>query len=358
MIVLKKHALLILLTFLLISCNAQHKIEAETPGIITHENNQAANKIPLPEHGFYSGFLDSQGVLWFASRGNGVFKLDQNTFTNFTTKDGLCDDNISCIAEDSKGNLWFGTPNGACRFDRTTFSHFDIPQSDTSSVWLDEVYPVVNPNQVMAVLEDQYGDLWFGTNGAGVYRYDGKTFQQYLSDVGMFYEDGQQHNIILSMAEDLNNDIWFSSLSHGGVSRFDGKEFTHYVNELSDDFVRVVFCDSKGKIWIGTHGNQNGGLDSFDGNTFTAFHKTNDGFSHNNVRWIYEDKSGQLWLGSGTTNLCLFDGKHFKSFEGKDGHTYDKILFVVDDQGGNIWFGSRNGLWKYDGTNVIEMTKN
>lgn len=354
MVLLKKYFILFLLCALVISCNSQNK---EKHISTLHNTITPSNKIPLPEKGFYCGFLDRKGNLWFGSRGNGVFKFHNNTFINFTKQDGLCDNDISCITEDKDGNLWFGTTNGVCKFDGKTFETLKIPQSNTSSVWLDKVYPVVNPNQVMSILEDNKGNLWFGTNGAGVYKFNGKTFTQYLSDIGMVYDDGLYHNIILSIIEDHKEQLWFSSLSHGGVSSYNGENFTHYTKELSDDFIRVVFCDSKGKIWIGTHGNHKGGLDSFDGKQFKAFYKKDDGLSHNNVMNIHEDKTGLLWIASGTTELSIFDGEKFKIFKDNKGNTYDIITFIIGDQEDNIWFGNRHGLWKYNGNEVIKMTK-
>ncbi len=342
--------ILLILTSTLFACNGENKHK-------TKSLNLETNKIPLPENGFYCGFLDSKGILWFGSRGNGVFKFDGNSFVNYTKENGLCDNDISCISEDKNGNLWFGTTTGACSFNGKEFANLKIPQSDTPSIWLDKVYPIVNPNQVMSILEDTKGGFWFGTNGAGVYHYDGESFTQHLSTIGKVYEDGQQHNIVLSIIEDLKGNIWFTSLSHGGVSVFDGKKFTHYTNELSDAFIRVAYCDINGNVWIGTHGNRNGGLDLYDGNNFTAFHKTKDGISNNNIRWIHEDKSGKLWLGSGRTELTTFDGQHFKVFKGNDGETYDKITFVIGDIQDNIWFGNRSGLWKFNGKEVIEITQ-
>lgn len=351
-----KHIFSLILALTVVSCNGQNKKESER--IIsnqTYEKNDF-NKIPFPKNGFYCGLKDKKGNLWFGSRGNGVFKFDGKEFTNYTEENGLSDNDISCITEDKKGNLWFGTPQGACKYNGDTFTQFDIPKSATSSNWLDKMYPMINPNQVMSILEDSKGNFWFGTNGQGVYKYDGKSFTQHLSDIGKVYEDGLQHNIVLSIVEDANNNIWFTSLSHGGVSVFDGEKFTHYVKELSDDFIRVVFCDKKGNIWIGTHGNRVGGLDQYDGKKFTAFHKTKDGFANNNVRWIYEDKLGKLWLGSGISELTTFDGNHFKAFQDENGKTYESILFIIGDSKENIWFGGKNGLWKFNGKKVTKMT--
>jgi len=357
MTLLNKYCTFIILSFILISCNGNSKNVRTDHNSKVLKETQDDRKIPLPENGFYCGFLDSEGNLWFGSRGNGIFKFNGKSFTNYTKTDGLCDNDISCIAEDKQGNLWFGTTKGVCKFDGEKFEALIIPHSDTSSLWLDKVYPIVNPNQVMSIFEDREGDFWFGTNGAGVYQYNGKTFTQHLSDIGMTYEDGQNHNIILSIIEDLEGKIWFTSLSHGGVSVYDGEHFTHYTNELSDDFIRVVFCDSKGKVWIGTHGNNKGGLDRFDNGNFTAFYKTNDGLSHNNVMSIYEDRTGLLWIASGTTELSIFNGKNFKIFKDNKGNTYDTIPFILGDKQGDIWFGNRKGLWKFNGKEVIELTQ-
>ncbi|MCB0740152.1 MAG: hypothetical protein KDB92_03685, partial [Chitinophagaceae bacterium] len=184
-----KNILLLILTSTVVNCNGQNKKQQEK--VISNQlpENVLLGKIPLPKYGFYCGLKDKEGNLWFGSRVNGVFKYNGKVFTNYTTENGLCDNDISCITEDKEGNLWFGTPQGACKFNGHTFSHFDIPKAIVSSNWLDKMYPVINPNQVMSILEDSKGNLWFGTNGQGVYKYDGKSFTQHLSEIGKVYED-------------------------------------------------------------------------------------------------------------------------------------------------------------------------
>ncbi len=56
--------------------------------------------------------------------------------------------------------------------------------------------------------------------------------------------------------------MWFASMTHGGVNRFDGEEFKQYSikDGLSDSQVRTIYCDKSGKIWIGFNGNRNSGL--------------------------------------------------------------------------------------------------
>ena len=64
----------------------------------------------------WSTMEDKKGNIWFGTNGNGAFKYDGRTFTQFTEKDGLTDNRVDVILEDSKGNYWFGTRDGGISF--------------------------------------------------------------------------------------------------------------------------------------------------------------------------------------------------------------------------------------------------
>lgn len=57
-------------------------------------------------------FQDSGGDYWFGSHGEGLCRYDGEVFEYFTTKDGLTDDHILTIQEDSKGAIWVDTQHG------------------------------------------------------------------------------------------------------------------------------------------------------------------------------------------------------------------------------------------------------
>ena len=121
----------ILSMFLLSACNSQNQTNSINNQInISPQKNQETNF----EKGVYRGIMDSNGVLWFASRGNGVHRYDGNSYINLSVNDGLCDNDISSIFEDREGNIWFGTPNGMCRYDQKEFTHVPIPYSDTTGI--------------------------------------------------------------------------------------------------------------------------------------------------------------------------------------------------------------------------------
>ncbi|MCC6182793.1 MAG: hypothetical protein IT237_13280, partial [Bacteroidia bacterium] len=88
-------------------------------------------------------------------------------FTTFTTDDGLALDAIACSMMDKNGNLWFGTfGGGVSRYDGKSFTNYSTAQGLANNV-------------VRSITEDKSGNLCFGTYGGGVRRYDGKSFTNY-----------------------------------------------------------------------------------------------------------------------------------------------------------------------------------
>ena len=63
--------------------------------------------------------------MWFTTDKNGVYCYDGKTMKNYTIKDGLVNNSVMSILEDKQGNLWFGTRGfGLSRFDGKTFITF------------------------------------------------------------------------------------------------------------------------------------------------------------------------------------------------------------------------------------------
>lgn len=347
------HSALLVLVTTFMACNEQVKGEKQTGevGIVSE-----MIKIPVPENGFSNGYLDQDGSIWFTSNGGGIYHFDRKAFKNYTEKNGLNSNQVFAVVSDKKNNLWFGTQKGLTKLSGPLFEHLALPYQDTSSIWLDKMYPIINPNAVHSLATDNSDNLWIGTAGGGAYYYDGTTFTSYLTEIGQKQEDSLYHNWIPFIRRDNNGNIWFASMTHGGVHQFDGKEFTQYLIDdgLSDSQVRTIYCDRSGKIWMGFNGNRNSGLTVYDEGSFKSY-SVNDGLCSSGIRSIYEDKNGKLWLGSNMGNLCIFDGQTFSDFN-YHGQIFSEVVFILGDLEDNIWFGGANGIWKYDGETLTEMT--
>ncbi|MCE9538348.1 MAG: SpoIIE family protein phosphatase, partial [Bacteroidetes bacterium] len=300
---------------------------------------------------------DKYGKLWFGTNGGGVSCYDGESFTTFTTEQGLADNAVFSIIEDKNGNIWFATDGGGVsRYNANCVETLEREEKVLQRTEQDlkkinkriakcfTSYTTVDGlahNKVYCIIEDKNGDLWFGTNGSGVTRFDGKSFTTFTT------EQGLADNTVRCAALDNNGNLWFGTLFNG-VSSYNGKSFTSYgtLQGFAGIGVYSIIKDKDGKLWFATNGS---GASYYDGKTFTNY-TTAEGLAQNNLRSIIEDNSGNIWFGTAGTGVCRYDGKSFNNFNASQRFT-NSIRSIIEDKNGNIWFGEDGGtgLTRYDG---------
>ncbi|HET9430069.1 MAG TPA: two-component regulator propeller domain-containing protein, partial [Chitinophagaceae bacterium] len=157
---------------------------------------------------------------------------------------------ITGMVQDKQGYMWFASKSGLFRYDGYQMVYFRNNPFDPNSLSVD---------QLESICIDSSGNLWIGTYGAGLDRYDPVT----------------------------------GTFTH----------FRHNPNDpssLADDTVSVLLTDKNGTLWVGSQG-----LSRFDPKTgrFIHYqHNPNDpgSISSNEVMAIYEDRLGELWIGTGS----------------------------------------------------------
>lgn len=223
--------------------------------------------------------------------------------------------------------------------------------------------------EVRCGLQDKAGNLWFGTTGDGVYRFDGKNFTQYTMS------DGLTSNTVWSILQDKQGQIWFGT--DVGLSRWDGKAIRGIPTPSAANWsvlstppadqnftgrsaVWSMLQDKKGTIWFGTG---EGVLCSVDGviAPFLANTKIQNpsGLHLKMVDDILEDRQGNIWFASGMPpgmeGLCRFDGTAITQFN-PGGEKW--IRTVKQDPRGVLWMGTRTkGAWRLDGTTFSRQTE-
>lgn len=133
-------------------------------------------------------------------------------------------------------------------------------------------------------------------------------------------KDGLSQGMVNSILQDRYGFMWFAS--NDGLNRYDGNRFTIYKNDpndpnsIAENFIRFLFEDSAGRIWIATAGN---GLDLFDRTTETFIHFKNHAndpntISDNSITSINEDATGSIWIGTlhGLNRLVIGNKKAMK----------------------------------------------
>jgi ligand-binding sensor domain-containing protein len=111
---------------------------------------------------------DANGDIWLATNG-GVTRRNATGFTAYTIANGLPDNEVLTLHLDKKGRIWAGTRKGLARFEKEAFETIPMYREPRP----ENPLPVQTP--VHTIYEDGSGQLWFGTDGFGLFRYDGKT---------------------------------------------------------------------------------------------------------------------------------------------------------------------------------------
>jgi ligand-binding sensor domain-containing protein len=341
---------IILGTMFLFTCSGQLKTKQQATIsveqaklMMPHSSNEGDN--------VHRVIQDRTENLWFATTGNGVYRYDGKTFTNFTTKDGLLSNGVFAMLQDKTGKIWFGTDHGLSCFDGKTFSQIPITFNENRIGNFEKVQ--ASNIFVNTILQDKKGMFWFASE-SGVFCYDGKEFTWFIDNPNIVNAKKINPKNVIGMIEDKKGNIWFTTRAEG-VYCFDGSELVNYQpNNLK--WFYSIFEDSKGNIWVGNRAGD--GVYQFDGKNFTS-QLTNLGLNEAVVYSMIQDNAGNIWFGTeaddvskrqSTGGIWRYDGKKLKNFTTADGLSNNAIFTVFEDRNRHLWIGGRNtSLSKYDG---------
>ena len=257
---------------------------------------------------------------------------------------------ISSILQDRGGFIWFGTGVGLARYAGYNFTfYFPLSREGTTSL----------PVTVYPIFEDSAGDIWIGTDGQGLLRFDKKkeAFVQYRHDPAD--PTSLSGDIVLAIQEDKSGNLWVGTRLHG-LNRFDRETETFSLVPLDPDAGAVwdLLADRQGFLWVGT---QEGGLyrrnpASGDITNFRFVLNDPRSLGSNTVWSIFQDKRGTIWVGTkdGGLNQFVLENQEFIRFTGDEAHPRDlvspSITAIAEDGEGRLWIGtSWSGLRIWDG---------
>jgi ligand-binding sensor domain-containing protein len=308
------------------------QVETTTPWVDT--TFLRSNRVQISEY-IPRIFQDKTGDIWFGTNGDGACRYDGKSFIYFTEKEGLGGRAVRDIIQDRSGNLWFGTNGGVSRYDGKTFTTFTVKDG-------------LIHNQVWSIVQDR----------SGVSRYDGKTFTGFplpAADLNGVRNAYPAPKLINCIFQDKTGKFWFGS-NGGGVYCYDGKVLTNISEKdgLCNNFVRCILEDKNGNLWFAT---QFGGVSRYDGKTFANFTEK-EGLISNFVWTMIEDRIGNLWFGTAGWGVCCYNGRSFAHYSQEEGLGNKHAQSILEDKNGNLWFGTSGGVYRYNGrrfTNFIKV---
>ncbi|HXS36055.1 MAG TPA: two-component regulator propeller domain-containing protein [Flavipsychrobacter sp.] len=245
--------------------------------------------------------------------------------------------------------LFFTSCSGQVKKPATSQAYAKLPQA----------YGLFKDASVSCAIQDKAGNIWLGTNGEGLFCFDGKTFKRFTE------KDGLDNLIVYSLFQDKTGNIWAGTKT--GLCRYNGNTFAkvsmlsgnsdkQYIftanNKVpsSPNGVWSMMQDKKGTIWFGS----DSGVYCYDGRNFKRFL---DGVTNKNnlhlkaIFSLLEDRNGNIWFGSCIgEGLIRFNGKTLEQISPKN---YARTQNIIEDKHGNIWFASLGkGMCRYDGTTI------
>ncbi len=248
----------------------------------------------------YSIACDYEGNLWMGSEDNGLFIYNGKHFRHFTRSDGFYDGQVLSLMVDHMGNVWAGT-YGAGVF--VYCQHRFIQFSTNDGLSTDNIF---------AVFEDSKHNIWLGTESKGVdMLYIGDNFTGFIEKkqpvknnlLNISSNLGLRNNEILSITEDQDGNIWLGSFG-GGIYRFDpDRKITPFTRKdgLVSNNIFFVFCDKQNQIWAGSDaGITKITIDRQTGRFNPVHFGKEDGFAgvETNLNAYYQDKTGCIWIGT------------------------------------------------------------
>lgn len=322
-----------------VSCireDAKHNLWIGTNnGLSEYNGIRFRNHYPQKQAGQFSVqdlAFDAKGRVWLATS-TGIFRFD-GTFTNVTE---LLNDKatvVNTIYVDKQKNIWYGNADGLFRISETAAGFTKI-RYDRSQGFM--------KNSITCINEDSKGNLWIGTYGDGAYVYDGKRFFRIDLNLELYKQT------VLDIYFDNHDNVWLATLYHGvGQYNTVSKSFSWLTEQegLSNNHVRSVIQDKSGNYWFGTSG---GGVCNYFGKQFTVYDRSS-GLGGNFIYSIFRDSRKRLWIGTSDRGLSLLDSARFYNFNADNGFDNVKVKAIAEDQNGLLYFGTDGqGVYTYDG---------
>lgn len=285
----------------------------------------------------------AENSIWFIQAGKGLFSYDyvKKVFRSF---DFLFENKAvnlfsdSHAADDGKGNIWLTAHDGLYRFNKKTL------------VWSQ----TISEKNFLELCMDQRGMLWLLNNDSLF------VFNPVANHLSAVESSNQQPKSYYSITSDDNNHVWIGTLAGdvycgnslnkkvslaGNVPSLTGYE---NVKEL-----RCIYYDKSGLLWVGTEGGGIIKLD-LDHNNFNKFPTPQSPITSMYVKSLHCDGDSMIWIGTFKKWIYLFNPysreiTHLpvpknKYFSKPNGVVYS----ITEDHEGIIWIGYDNMLIAYN----------
>ncbi len=314
-------------------------------------------ELGLPQTNVTAALQTRDGYLWVGTEG-GLARFDGVRFVPFRKSNtpAFVDHSVNCLYEDRAGNLWIGMEKGLVRYAKGVFQLMGFENT-----------------AVTAVAEDGAGRIWIGTTGGGLNSWQGGQLTRYDQDPAMPSQS------VRCLFVDSADRLWIGFKGGSGVVCREKEKFRYYDGEGSIDRDTFAICElPRGTLWFANnHGvyrlkdklltrftkdsglvsiqvsdvqpARDGGLWVIDGalqritdlDHFTG--ETIADIPSRNIRNVFEDNEGSLWLAAMANGLIRVRHTQYRSTTVSGDFSGNVVKSVTQDKAGNTWLAVQDG---------------
>ena len=283
-----------------------------------------------------------------------------NKFAEYTTKEGLPNDRVTCLKRDRNGAVWVGTENGVARIQMGKVDTFP-PNDSLSSDAIDSLFEDREGNvwiggdttgltilrrlkfvtysfreggidpQIRCILGTHDGTVWIGTDGGGLKHFKDGRFSEFTTAGGL------SSNVVLALGEQANGALLVGTPD--GLNRVQKSAVSpvESARNLPEDFVRSLYTDRDGSLWVGTRR----GLSHISGEQVRIYTQA-DGLGSDTVGALLRDRHENLWIGT-LHGLSRLDNTGIRNFTVAQGLSGNIITDLYEDEEGRLWIATQDG---------------
>ena len=292
---------------------------------------------------------DSRGFMWFGTY-HGLNRYDGYHLTSYLSNPrdslALSDNIVTCLHEDRQQNLWVGTHLGGLnRYDRNrdAFVHYSAESKPRYKL---------SANKIECIFEDSRGNLWVGTDyGLNLLDRATGTFRAFYARPGD--RTTLNSNQVFAVTENDRHEILVLT-NVAGFNQYDPRtrrfvQLPAGVPLPAAKTAHLLTQDQRGQYWLGT--SERGLLRAAGGQTRQFQHQAGrpQSLSHNQVRAILQTRQGALWVGTDGGGLNLYDPAtqgftHLLADEARPGSLSSNAVYsLYEDRAGTLWVGTFGG---------------
>ncbi|MBL4705888.1 MAG: hypothetical protein JKY54_15285, partial [Flavobacteriales bacterium] len=327
----------------------------------------------LPQTQVSSIIQDSEGNLWIGTVG-GISKFNGLEFFNYSKSDGLLNNQVNCLFLGDNDEIWMGCNGGV-----SIISGSKVKSHHLSGA-------LANASIRCLVIKDEY--LYMGSRSDGLFRCLISDLSDTISNLERIGEYdlrirefaefqnelliGTDHGLKLLQQDSLTSfhpkfdrlnimgvtvhekELWLST-TRQGVYKYEQNKVVHFDEEnggLNTTSTRSLIIDKHGNPWVASRF----GLERWIEDEFVSYNSKN-GLVNDSIKVVFEDREGNIWVGSDGAGILKFSGDRFVALTRKEGIASDLVMSFAEDSAG-MWISTYGGgITYYQGNRIKNYTK-